>query len=89
MELGKIFLACDRADAKCEVYEWLWGMVGVLGLRGSLMLRWWLAENSDVWQLARSPLLARQAHSHRDLNNNNLTTLPATVFSDLTALQFL
>ena len=34
--LGKIFLACDRADAKCEVYESLCGMAGVLGLRGQL-----------------------------------------------------
>ena len=51
------------------------------------MLRWWLAENSVIWQLARSPLLAWLAHSHRFLSINNLTTLPATVFSDLTALQ--
>jgi hypothetical protein len=41
MALGKIFLACDRADAKsrsvkCTSPKSLWGMVGVLGLRGQL-----------------------------------------------------
>ncbi len=34
MALMKIYVDCDRADAMCEVYESLWGMVGVLGLRG-------------------------------------------------------
>ena len=67
------------------------GMVGLLGLRGAA---WCCAGGdtlrrvmNDVWQLARCPLLALQAHFNRFLDNNELTTLPATVFSDLSALQ--
>ncbi len=48
---------CIRADAKGEVYELLWGMVGVLqwtevGLLGAVMVR--LAENHDVRLIPRS-----------------------------------
>jgi hypothetical protein len=42
-----------------------------------------------LWGMGGCPLLAWQAHSHRFLDNNELTTLPATVFSDLTALEIL
>jgi hypothetical protein len=69
------------ADVKCEVINSLWS-------RGS-WTECFVAEDYYVWWLPRSPLLAWQAHSHRYLSNNNLTTLPTTVFSDLTAHLYL
>ena len=87
MELGRYFwlVIGQTRSVKCtsRCGEW-WEC---LDRGGGLMLRWWLAENSVVWQLARSPLLAWQAHFHRYLNNNNLMTLSATVFSGLASLQ--
>ncbi len=49
MAWGKIFpaLYSGRREVSREVYELLWGMVGVLGLSG---LRWLLAENHDIRQ---------------------------------------
>jgi hypothetical protein len=85
---GRYLRPCIRADAKCEVYDSvLWGMVGVLRLtRGAA---WCCTGGSRIMTFGGCQEAPGKLISFRSLYKNKLTTLPATVFSNLTALQIL